>query len=193
MDRQRIIFAVSGASGMPLALSVLKNIFSNTDIEIHLVVSKGACLALREECNMSVSELEKFAHAIHNAQDMAAPLASGSWRHSGMIVCPCSMASLAAIATGAGTTLVHRASDVCLKERLPLVLVPRETPLSLIHIRNMAAATEAGTIIMPFMPAFYTGDNSMASAMRHFTGRLLQVLRIPNNLCKGWKEEQTDN
>lgn len=189
MDRRRIVFAVSGASGMPLALNALENIFSQTDIELHLVVSKGARLALLEECGLDVVELEKFAHAVHNAEDMAAPLASGSWRHGGMVVCPCSMASLAAIATGAGTNLVHRAADVCLKERLPLVIVPRDTPLSLIHIRNMAAATEAGAIVMPFMPAFYTGDNSMQAAMRHFTGRMLQSLGIPNSLCKGWKEE----
>lgn len=174
---------------MPLALNVLENISHLPDIEIHLVVSQNAMRALREECGYSIDALEKFAAALYAPQDMGAAPASGSWLHGGMIICPCSMSSLAAIATGVGTTLVHRAADVTLKERRPLIIVARETPFNLVHLHNMCAATEAGAIIMPFMPAFYTGENSMQTAMNHFTGRMLDILRIPHSLCKRWREK----
>ncbi|MDE5832481.1 MAG: phenolic acid decarboxylase subunit B, partial [Desulfovibrio sp.] len=101
---------------------------------------------------------------------------------------PCSMSSLAAIATGAGTNLIHRAADVALKERRPLILAIRETPYSLIHIRNMLAATEAGATIMPFNPAYYSGDDTLEGLARQFAGRLLDQLRLPHNLCRRWGE-----
>ncbi|MBD5608098.1 MAG: UbiX family flavin prenyltransferase, partial [Desulfovibrio sp.] len=110
--------------------------------------------------------------------------------NAGMIVCPCSMSSLAAIATGVGSNLIHRAADVALKERRPLVLAIRETPYNLTHIRNMLAATEAGAIIMPFSPAFYTGDQSLSDLARQFAGRMLDQLRLPHALCRRWGEDR---
>ena len=185
----RIIFAISGASGIPLAVSALSYISALPDIELHLVISRAAFQVMRAENCRDVALFTKLAKFIYEAEDFSAPPASGSWLHDGMIVCPCSMSSLAAIATGAGSNLVHRAADVALKERRPLVLVIRETPLNLIQLKNMCSVTEAGGIIMPFIPAFYVGDNSMEEAMRQFTGRMLDLLHIPHKLCKRWQEE----
>lgn len=187
---KRIVFGVSGASGMPLAESVLACFASAGGVETHLVISDGGRLVLQEECGNSGGTLENLAQAVYLQADMASPMASGSWKHDGMVVCPCSMATLAAIACGTGTNMLHRAADVTLKERRPLVLVVRETPLNLVHIRNMAAATESGAIIMPFSPAFYTGNYSMQAAMRQFAGRILDILHIPNELCARWKEDK---
>lgn len=185
---KRVVFGVSGASGMPLAEAVLACLASISGLELHIVVSAGAELVLQEECGKNLAWLTRYGHAVYGPEDMAAPMASGSWTHDGMIICPCSMSCLGAITSCAGRDLLHRAADVTLKERRPLVLVPRETPLNLVHIRNMAAATEAGAIIMPFMPAFYTGNSSMQAAMRQFAGRILDILRIPNDFCARWKE-----
>ncbi len=183
----RIVFGVSGASGLPLAETVLQSFASLPDLEIHLVISNSAFMAGREE-GADPAGFGQYAAAVYRQEDIGAPFASGSWLHDGMVICPCSMSSLAAIATGAGTNLLHRAADVALKERRPLVLAARESPYSLLHIRNMLAVTEAGGVVMPFAPAFYTGDNSMHAAMRQFAGRILDILRIPHNLCMRWKE-----
>jgi 4-hydroxy-3-polyprenylbenzoate decarboxylase len=186
----RIVFGVSGASGMPLARAVLEHFSSIPDLRVHLIISRGAEQVLGAECADSPLDLGKYAHVVHQASDMDAGPASGSWYHQGMIICPCSMSSLASIATGAGMNLLHRAADVSLKERRPLVVVARETPLSLLHLRNMSALTEAGATIMPFTPAFYVGDCSMAAVMQQFAGRLLDQLHIPHRLCKRWQNNQ---
>ncbi len=183
----RIVFGVSGASGMPLAQNVLGCLACISGLEIHLIVSEAAKCTFQEECGLDASALAQYASCVYPASDMGAAPASGSWQNCGMIVCPCSMSSLGAIANGVGTTLLHRAADVTLKERRPLLLVARETPLNLVHLRNMCAATEAGAIIMPFVPAFYTGEYSMQAAMRQFTGRMMDLLHIPHSLCKRWK------
>lgn len=184
----RIIFAITGASGMPLAAASLSYLSALPDIELHLIVSRAACQVMRTENLSGTIILSKFAGNIYEADDFSAPPASGSWLHDGMIICPCSMSSLASIASGAGSNLVHRAADVTLKERRPLVLVIRETPLSLIHLKNMCAVTDAGGIVMPFIPAFYVGDNSMNEAIRQFTGRIMDLLHIPHKLCERWRE-----
>lgn len=184
----RIIFAISGASGMPLAATALSYISALPDIELHLIISHAAYQVMRTENLREAFFPTKFASHIHEAEDFSAPPASGSWLHDGMIVCPCSMSSLASIATGAGSNLIHRAADVALKERRPLILVIRETPLNIIHLNNMRAVAEAGGIVMPFIPAFYVGDNSMKEAMRQFTGRMLDLLHIPHKLCERWQE-----
>lgn len=159
------------------------------DLEIHLIISVQAEHVLRAECGLGVEALTRFAHTCHDAADMAAGPASGSWRHEGMIVCPCSMSSLASISNGAGMNLLHRAADVTLKERRPLLLVARETPLNLIHLRNMQIVAEAGATIMPFTPAFYNGPVSLEVMMRHFAGRMLDQLRIPHRLCARWHDD----
>ena len=183
--KMRIVFAITGASGIELAKGVLKNIRETPGLEIHLILSQNAQATIAAE-GQNTEELRALGHFIHEPGNMGAQPASGSWLHNGMIICPCSMASLAAIACGFGSNLVHRSADVALKERRPLILVTRESPLSLIHLRNMLAVTEAGATIMPFSPAFYTGDNSLTSGCRQFAGRILDLLRIHSTLCARW-------
>lgn len=119
-------------------------------------------------------------------KDMSAAPASGAWQNAGMIICPCSMSSLASIASGAGINLIHRSADVTLKERRPLIIAPRETPLNLIHLRNMQSVTRAGATIMPFAPAFYNNTTSFKDMMQYFSGRMLDQLHIEHNLCLRW-------
>lgn len=185
---RRLVFGVSGASGMPLASLVLKNLKELSDLEIHVIVSKEAANVCEHEGADKARDLEKLGFRSYNEADFSAGPASGSWRSDGMIVCPCSMRTLAAIATGNGYNLIHRAADAALKERRPLILVVRETPFNLIQLRNMVYAAEAGAVIMPFIPAFYASHDSLAEMARHFSGRLLDILRIPNDLCGRWRD-----
>lgn len=187
---KRIVFAVSGASGMPLAEAVLASFAKIREIELHLIVSTGARLTIATE--NTTASFDVYATKSYEPDEMTAPFASGSWLHAGMVICPCSMRSLGAIAHGIPQNLIHRAADVCLKERRKLVLVVRETPLNLIHLRNMTQVAEAGAIVMPFMPAFYIGDNTMQATMRQFAGRILDVLGIEHKLCKRWGEENAN-
>lgn len=185
-NKRRLIVGISGASGMPLALCLLQSL-QRPDIELHLVISSGAARVMREEGGIAVGELSRYAHTVHAADDLAAGPASGSWRNDGMIICPCSMSSLAAIACGAGVNLLHRAADVTLKERRPLVIVPRETPLNLIHLDNMRRLAAAGAVIMPFMPAFYIRPQSLDDLLRHFCGRLLDQLGLHDPIRR-WRD-----
>ena len=133
-----------------------------------------------------MADLEGSFHRLHDVADIAAPPASGSWEHHGMVVCPCSMASLAAIAGGAGTNLLHRAADVTLKERRPLVLVPRETPLNEIHLKNMLRAHRAGAMIMPPCPGFYHRPETIDALVAGFVGRMLEQLGLDHDLYARW-------
>lgn len=188
MEQKRIIFALTGASGMPLAKAMLNYYFHLPDLMIHLIISNSARTVIRVENKERAQELEKFAFAVYGALDLTAGPASGSWQHAGMIICPCSMGSLGAIANGCGTNLIHRAADVTLKERRPLVLVIRETPLNRIHLENMLRANDAGAVIMPFSPAFYTDANSQETIFKQFAGRVLDQLAIPHDLCVRWRD-----
>lgn len=188
--KKRVIVGVSGASGMPLALRLLRELRGAPGVETHLIVSPGAARLLEEECACGVEALSGLADRTHDARDMAAGPSSGSWRHDGMIVCPCSMSSLASIASGAGMNLLHRAADVTLKERRPLILVARETPLNLLHIENMRRLALAGAIIMPFMPAFYTLPRSIEDMLAHFCGRLLDQLDLETGATRRWRDNR---
>lgn len=206
----RIVVGISGASGMPLAQHLLQALHAMPDVEVHLMVSAGAEAVLATELltpqmyavdglksvqacpNMpdgvlDISALTRFAHVVHNVAHIGAGPASGSWQHAGMVICPCSMATLACIATGAGHTLLHRSADVCLKERRPLVLVARETPLSAIHLQNMLTLSQAGACIMPPCPAFYGQPKSINDLLEHFTGRVLDQLGLAHNLGHRWQ------
>lgn len=183
---RRIVLAVTGASGMPYAHTLARALAEAPGIETHLVLSDAARLVLARETDLSAADLAAFAHAEHTVDNFAAPPSSGSWRHAGMVVCPCSMATLAAIACGAGTNLVHRAADVTLKERRPLVLVTRETPLSRIHLENMLRADAAGATILPASPGFYHRPASLQDAVDHLCGRILDALDIPHTLAAPW-------
>lgn len=188
--KYRIVFGVCGATGMPLAQAVLSAFKTLPDLDVHVIVSKNAGQVLDSECERQADMLTSLGTYFHDPADFSAGPASGSWTHDGMIICPCSMSSLASIAHGCGTNLVHRAADVTLKERRPLILAVRETPLTAIHLKNMQAAIEGGAIIMPFMPAFYRGPLSLDIMMLYFAGRLLDQLRIPHGLIPRWKNNQ---
>jgi 4-hydroxy-3-polyprenylbenzoate decarboxylase len=186
----RIVVGVTGASGMPLAERILHHYAGIKDLEVHLIVSAGAEVVMRSEFRGSDLSLVKHVHTVHAINDMTAGPSSGSWQHDGMIICPCSMSSLASIASGAGVNLIHRAADVTLKERKKLVIVPRETPLTMIHLRNMQTLTEAGAVIAPFSPAYYDYKTTIEDMMQHFAGRILDQLRIDNSLCSRWRDNQ---
>lgn len=194
--KKRLVVAVSGASGLMLGHALLACVASpemreKEALEVHLIISRAAREVAAHEGRGGkavLEAMERLAHAAYEPEDFSAPMASGSWRHAGMVVCPCSMASLAAIASGAGTNLIHRAADVCLKERTPLVLVPRETPLSRVHLRNMLSAQEAGAVIMPPSPAYYTGLSSLEEAARHFAVRILDQLGLQGPETARWKD-----
>lgn len=183
---KRLIVGVSGASAMPLTACLLQNLHYLSDVEVHLIISPGAERVLRHECNREADSFRAYAHTVYDAADMAAGPSSGSWHHDGMIVCPCSMSSLASIASGAGINLLHRAADVTLKEGRKLIIVPRETPLNIIHIENMRRLAMAGAVIMPFMPAFYFLPQNIEDMLAHFCGRILDQMSLENGLVKRW-------
>lgn len=188
MSTQRIVLAVTGASGPQYAYALARALSGRKDLELHLILSEAARKVIALEADFAPDALIALAHKHYSEKDIAAGPASGSWRHAGMIVCPCSMASLAAIAQGFGTNLIHRAADVTLKEGKRLVLVTRETPLSLIHIKNMLAAKEAGATIVPASPGFYHKPKTIDDMVNHLAGRILDQLGIDNTLFTRWGE-----
>lgn len=179
---KKLLVGVSGASGMPLALQLLRRCRALPGVGVGLIVSRGAEAVMRAEGRICPDDLRTLADAVFPPDDMAAPPASGSWPHDGMIIAPCSMNTLGALAAGLTANLLQRAADVCLKERRPLVLVTRESPLSRIHLRNMLALQEAGAVIMPFSPGFYLHPRSLDEMLDQFCGRILDQVRIDHPL-----------
>jgi len=153
------------------------------------VMSRSARIALIQECGRSVSDIEGLSHTVHNVDDVGAAISSGSFTTLGMIVAPCSIHSLSQIATGVTANLLTRAADVVLKERRRLVLMVRETPLHLGHLRNMAQATEIGAIIMPPVPAFYPMPKTIDEIVDHTVGRALDLFGIDSGLVQRWGED----
>jgi 4-hydroxy-3-polyprenylbenzoate decarboxylase len=186
----RLVIALTGASGMPYGLGLLKAL--SKDHELHLIVSKAAqeIIGLETPAD-SLASLQGYAARVYDDQDLAAGPASGSWPHAGMVVCPCSMASLAAISQGVGSNLIHRAADVCLKERRRLVLVPRETPLNAIQLKNMLDLTRAGAVILPASPGFYHRPKQIADLVEHLVGRILDQLDLAPSWAPRWKSPET--
>lgn len=185
--RQRLIVAVSGASGSLLGLRLLQLLNQVAGWETHLVLSSAAVLTAKLELNESRETFEALATQVHSNKDIGASIASGSFRTAGMVVIPCSMNTLSGIANGASSNLITRAADVTLKERRRLVLVTREAPLNLIHLRNMTLATEAGAIIMPPVPSFYLGPCSLDDAVTQMAGRVLDQFNIDVPGMKRWE------
>ncbi|WP_419784809.1 UbiX family flavin prenyltransferase [Pseudodesulfovibrio sp.] len=188
MKNKRIILAVTGASGTLYAHTLARALAECENLELHLIISDAARKVMEMETDLSMEDFSPLAAAVHRADDIGAPPASGSWLHHGMVVCPCSMASLSAIATGRGDNLIHRAADVALKERRKLILVPRETPLSAIHLKNMLAADRAGAIILPACPGFYHRPASIDDLAAQLAGKILDQLDIPHALFSRWGE-----
>jgi 4-hydroxy-3-polyprenylbenzoate decarboxylase len=182
----KMIIGISGASGAVYGLELLKALKA-ASIETHLVVSKAAQITLAHETGYSLAQAQALASYSHSVSDLSASIASGSFKTAGMIVAPCSMRSLAEIATAHTTTLLTRAADVVLKERRKLVLMVRETPLHAAHLRNMLAVTEMGGIIAPPVPAFYSQPASLDDMVRHTIGRVLDLFDIDHALVRRWQ------
>jgi 4-hydroxy-3-polyprenylbenzoate decarboxylase len=178
---------MTGASGMIYARELLAYFGTRPDLELHAVISEAGGQVLTLELEQAPRDLAPGA-VWHRVDDFTSPLASGSFRARAMVVVPCSMGSLGAIAQGAGRNLIHRAGEVFLKERRPLILVVRETPLSLIHLQNLARAARAGATIFPACPGFYHRPASLTELARQFAGRILDHLGLEHQLGPRWGE-----
>jgi len=185
--KKRLIIAMTGATGAIYGVRLLHILQAQPDWETHLVISSAGLVNLKYELEMERSELYALADVTHGVNDIAASIASGSFKTEGIVIAPCSMKTLAAVAHGFGDNLISRAADVALKERRKTVLVPRETPLNLAHIRNMAAVTEMGGIIYPPMPAFYNKSDSVRAMVDEGVGRILAMFGLEvEGLYKPW-------
>jgi 4-hydroxy-3-polyprenylbenzoate decarboxylase len=183
--RQRMILGISGATGIVYGLRLLE-VLRKLDVETHLVVTKAGERTLAYETDLAARELRQLADYVYPDADIGAAIASGSFRAVGMIVAPCSVNSLSAVAHGATDNLLTRAADVCLKERRRLVLLFREAPLHMGHIRAMAAATENGAIVFPPVPAFYDRPASLHNIVDHTVGRVLDLFGFEAGLVRRW-------
>jgi polyprenyl P-hydroxybenzoate/phenylacrylic acid decarboxylase-like protein len=187
-NKPRLIIAITGASGTIYGTRLLEQMRRSGACETHLVMSASGALTATQELGMKRGEIEALADVVHNVKDVGATIASGSFRSEGMVIAPCSMKTLASIAHGFADNLVSRAADVILKERRKLVLLARETPLNLAHLRNMTAVTEMGGIVFPPVPAFYTQPTSLDDIVNHTVGRVLDLFSIPHaSLVKRWE------
>lgn len=183
---KRLIIAITGASGVSYALRLLQVLQAVPDIETHMVMSDAGKLNLQHELDISLAEFEALADVVHAVSDIGATIASGSFQSSGMVVVPCSMRTLAAVAHGLSDNLITRAADVMLKERRRLILMVREAPLNLAHLRNMTSVTEMGGIIYPPSPAFYQRPQSVADIIDHTISRVIDLLEIPQSQAVRW-------
>ena len=186
MQRQRLIIGVSGSSAPQLAWTTLQALRGHPDIETHLVISRGADKTIQLEMGAERTDFEALADVCYDPDDLGAAISSGSFHTIGMVVVPCSMKTLATIAAGTSTDLLTRAADVCLKERRRLVLVARETPLNLIHIRNMETVTLAGATVLPPVPAFYHQPETIADLLNQTAGKVLDQFGISHQLFRRW-------
>jgi polyprenyl P-hydroxybenzoate/phenylacrylic acid decarboxylase-like protein len=182
----RLVVGVTGSSAPQLGLALLRLLATVDDVEVHLVVSRGAEQTIELELGQTKADFEALADVVYDSDDMAAAISSGSFLTAGMVVMPCSMKTLAAVATGLSVDLISRAADVTLKERRRLVLVTRETPLNLIHIRNMEAVTLAGATVLPPNPAFYHRPSTIDDLLRHTAGKVLDQFGIEHDAFKRW-------
>jgi flavin prenyltransferase len=193
MSGKRLIIAITGATGAVYGVRLLQVLRETPDIETHLLVSDAGVLNLHQELDMGRKEVEALAHVVYNVRDVGASIASGSFQSEGMIVAPCSMKTLASVAHGLSDNLITRAADVVLKERRRLLLMVRETPFNLAHLRNMTAVTEMGGIIFPPLPGFYQRPQSIAEMVDHTVGRVLDLFAVPHGLTPRWSGLKPDN
>ena len=186
---RRMIVGISGASGVIYGKRILE-VLRDLGIETHLIMSRAACITLAAEADFTRQDLEALATTTHSNKDIGAVCSSGSYKTLGMIVAPCSVKTMAEIATGTTDNLLSRAADVVLKERRRLVLMLRETPLHLGHIRNMAHVTEMGGIIYPPVPAFYAKPKSLEEMVDHTVGRVLDLFDLDAGIVHRWQGTQ---
>ncbi|MDB5961754.1 MAG: 3-octaprenyl-4-hydroxybenzoate carboxy-lyase [Massilia sp.] len=184
--RRRLIVAITGATGAVYGVRLLQHLQGMAAVESHLVISDAANLTLHEEVGMQRREVEALADVVYRNRDVGAAIASGSFQCDGMIVAPCSMKTLAAVALGLSDNLIARAADVILKERRRLVLMVRETPLNLAHLRNMTSVTEMGGIVFPPVPSFYQHPASIEQMVDHSVARVLDLVGVEHALAPRW-------
>ena len=183
--KPRLVVGISGASGVVYGIRLLE-LLRPTVIETHLVMSRSAKVTLTQELDIGVAEVSALAKVVHQFDNIGASISSGSFRTLGMVIAPCSMRSLAEIASGVTSSLVTRAADVVLKERRRLVLIVREAPLHLGHLRSMTAATEMGAIVYPPVPAFYARPENLEQMVDHTLGRVLDLFDIETRAVSRW-------
>lgn len=184
---QRIVVGISGASGALIGARLLAALRRLGTHETHLIVSASGAVTAAQELGMTRGDLDSLADVVYNVRDIGAAVASGSFVTAGMVIAPCSMKTLAAVANGFADNLLTRAADVMLKERRRLVMVARETPLNLAHLRNMTHATEMGAIVMPPVPAFYAHPKTIEDVVDHTVGRILDLFGIEHGeIAQRW-------
>lgn len=185
-EPRRLIVAITGASGAVYGVRLLERLREIGGVETHLLLSAAGVLTAHQELDLKRGDIEALADVVHNVNDIAAPLASGSFRTLGMAIAPCSVKTLAACAAGLADNLVSRAADVCFKERRRVVLMLRETPLNLAHIRAMETVTLMGGIVFPPVPAFYQRPQSIEELVDHSIARVLDLFDIDHALAPRW-------
>jgi 4-hydroxy-3-polyprenylbenzoate decarboxylase len=184
----RLVVAMTGATGAALGIRLLEAL-RELEVETHLILSDWARATIKLETDHTVEDVRSLATHAYGAHDLAAGISSGSFRTDGMVVCPCSMKTLSAIRVGYSDNLITRAADVTLKERRKLVLVPREAPLSEIHLENMHYLARAGVVIFPPTVAYYARPTSVDEVTTHVVGRIIDQLGIEHSLVKRWKDD----
>ncbi len=182
----RLVVGISGSTGSIYGIRLLEVLRGVPDLETHLIISQAGKRTLVEETDHTIREVEALATQVHDDRDIGAALASGSFRTMGMVIAPCSMKTVSALASSYASTLIARAGDVTLKEGRPLVAVVRETPLHAGHLRQMLALAEIGGVILPPMPAFYDRPKTLDDVVNHTVGRILDRFHIPHTLVPEW-------
>lgn len=186
-SKKRIVVGISGASGAVIGVRLLAALRRLGTHETHLIVSSSGALTAAQELRLTRGDINQLADVVHNVREVGAAVASGSFLSDGMVIAPCSMKTLAGVANGFSDNLLTRAADVTLKERRRLVLVARETPLNLAHLRNMTLATEMGAIVMPPVPAFYAHPETIEDVVDHTVGRILDLFGIEHGeIARRW-------
>lgn len=178
--------AISGASAPIYGVRLMEVLSRSDELESHLILSRGAERTIPLETDQSIADVKALAKVVHELDDIAASISSGSFQTAGMVIAPCSMNTLSAVATSRADNLITRAADVTLKERRRLVLLVRETPLHLGHLRNMVAAAELGAVILPPIPAFYQRPKTIHDIVDHTIGRVLDLFQVEHELVKRW-------
>jgi 4-hydroxy-3-polyprenylbenzoate decarboxylase len=188
-DTQRLVVGISGASGVIYGVRLLE-LLRSLPVETHLVMSRAAEVTVAHETTLKVAQVHALAHCVHPIADIAASISSGSFKTMGMVVAPCSIRTMSEIASGVTSSLLSRAADVTLKEKRRLVLMVRETPLHLGHLRTMALLAEMGAVVAPPVPAFYSRPDTIDDMIDHTLGRVLDLFGLDTGKLKRWGEQE---
>ena len=180
----RIIVGITGASGIVIAIELLQRLNQMNDVETHLIITDGGALTIRDETNFDIYSINQLADYVYNVHEMDASIASGSFLTDGMVIVPCTMKTVAGLASGYSDNLLLRAGDVCIKEHRTLVIVPREMPFSQIHLRNMKELADLGVVVMPPVMTFYNTDMTLQSHINHVVNKILLQLKLPTEISE---------